>query len=43
MLTVSEKKSLRDFASKGVIVVGEKYVISRSATGQFVFGAPKKK
>lgn len=42
MLTGSEKKSLRDFASKGVVVVGQKYVVTRSSNGHFIFSASKK-
>ncbi len=42
MLTVSEKKSLRDFASNSVAVVGQKYVVTRTGKGGFIFSAPKK-
>ena len=42
MLTVSEKRSLRDFASKGLAVVGQKYVVTRTGNGRFIFSAPKK-
>lgn len=41
MLTVSEKRSLRDFASKGVAVVGQKYAVTRTGNGRFIFSAPK--
>ena len=42
MLTVSEKRSLRDFANKGVDVVGQKYLVTRTNNGRFIFSAPKK-
>lgn len=42
MLTVSEKRSLRDFASRGLVVVGKKYSVTRTNNGQFEFSAPKK-
>lgn len=42
MLTASEKRSLRDFASNGVAVVGQKYVVTRASNGRFIFIAPKK-
>jgi len=41
MLSVSEKRSLRDFASKGVAVVGQKYVVTRTGNGCFIFDAPR--
>lgn len=41
MLTVSEKKSLRDFASSGVAAIGRKYVVTRTVNGHFTFNAPK--
>lgn len=42
MLTVSEKKSLRDFASESVVVVGQRYVVNRAGNGRIVFCAAKK-
>ncbi len=43
MLTVSEKRSLRDFASEGVVVVSKKYTVTKSGNGRFVFSTTKKK
>ena len=42
MLTVSEKRSLRDFASEGVVVVSKKYTVTKSGNGRFVFSTTKK-
>lgn len=41
MLTVSEKKSLRDFASSGVAAIGRKYAVTRTDNRRFTVNAPK--
>lgn len=42
MLTASEKRTLRAFASEGVVAVGQKYVVTRTGDDRFVFSTPKK-
>jgi hypothetical protein len=34
MLTVSEKKSLRDFASRALIILEQKYVVTGTGNGR---------